>query len=597
MILLVVHTKNNFSNVNAFVQSVNEMISGNISLLVVDDSSENQSIKANSELHFTLGKKIHIHKHNWQLLRDQLRSVPELKSHARFIDSLELGTKKWNTGNARSIGYIIASMLRPEKIFFFDDDMIFDRELDMETLPESSLLAFKLKGSPDFSRLEWIQLFIKTQDSNAKILSSYVEKVFQKCGASQSQQLLLMFTDLSRGETEGEQILCPAREEMSGGSYGIISSLLAEAHFPNCYEEDWIWFHEIKTSGFEETYINYHVVHDAGIKHILDQDALLREEIGKIQNEVIRIYKEPSPKNIQKILFSRKETLEKILLKLESLEKNTQVNDIIQKLRDLTTKLDLIDCDRLSGKLHAYYEKNKEWRQIITALKQITLVVPSKIIAYSPHSDDVFLSAHDLLAQSYVKKEIYTIFSISNYTVFDEQLDKETVTSIRKKEDFKAAQNICATQKYLDYQDAPLRGETDYLDAEINDSSRKLIKQIKQKLALIDMSDSLMLFPLGTSPHIDHKILHQAVKDMKGIYYDESYDYTLKIPSTEFVVEGKKLLPFYKKVKNFQEKVELAKKIYSSQIDDEQEDTIRNIADVCGGERFWKQADNEVYLL
>jgi len=213
------------------------------------------------------------------------------------------------------------------------------------------------------------------------------------------------------------------------------------------------------------------------------------------------------------------------------------------------------------------------------------LKVRTKCVVLSPHIDDVTFSlGAALLDNRFRNMMLVTIFSVSNCTVNDNDIDVARVTQMRKNEDDVFFNSIRAKIKrlYLDRFDAPLRlniRDNFVFSIKPRKSDDREIEYLVAFLKDLVRDNTLLLAPLGIGEHIDHLIVQRAACLMMSagcataFYEDLPYAGAMPLSEIESIVETTRrfwdvdLLPCLIQSKsNSSNKVE-AVSIYSSQID------------------------------
>lgn len=222
----------------------------------------------------------------------------------------------------------------------------------------------------------------------------------------------------------------------------------------------------------------------------------------------------------------------------------------------------------------------------------------------SPHIDDAVFSL-GLLIREYSKignrVTIINCFSITNFTLNRRDLGVQFVTCLRKSEDRKLARRMRNLELInLDFEDAPLRGETIRQEFPLSSKNRNLAISIEEEIYRIIPEASSIFFPLSIGNHIDHLIcLEVAVRFAQCGKYDinfyEDLPYVAKNPcsaldSKVMFVEsktGKRLVDSLFKVQNCESKLRLVR-YYSSQLTVEIMLLILHYTLAMGGERLWR---------
>lgn len=233
-----------------------------------------------------------------------------------------------------------------------------------------------------------------------------------------------------------------------------------------------------------------------------------------------------------------------------------------------------------------------------------------RILALSPHSDDVALSLGayllDKCAASYIR--LVTVFSISKSTTDDRIQNTAAVTSIRKAEDvaFVNALSSAAEVKWLDRKDAPLRlciPDEAVFACDLSDADRGEIQHIVSIVKEGCGDFDLTLAPMGLGGHIDHVIVRNAalelLKEGASIVFYEDIPYAADLSLTKIgecakqlaSISGQKMDLFSIKTSVTLEKKIALLSCYHSQMDPRTESRIIShsgrLSELSIVERVW----------
>ncbi len=358
---IVIPTRNPEKGNNNFEFILNSNIPLN-KLIIIDDSTINASS--------TMLKKL--------ALNHKERIVLLSKSNIKKTKiPLKLGVSKWNLGNARSLG-MLASLAYSEgsnATIFFDDDIYPIEEtfkFMKNRLKENYLGKINIQGSPDLSRLEWIELYLKIKSPESEIRNDYIEEIYKLC-KHKTENIIKNYTDLLP-EFKDEVVLFPQREELSGGAFFCCNSLLERGLFSNWFDEDWLWFENCRKT-YNARVINsgFKIFHKSKIKSILIRKQLIFEEKGKIMTALLKDYSSINLRDkIEEIISKRVRLINKIYDDFDNLNnKNSLDRKIIKELIDLSLKVKNIDRKDLLKKIKEFKEKNELYlnNEIIYAKK------------------------------------------------------------------------------------------------------------------------------------------------------------------------------------------------------------------------------------
>ena len=235
---------------------------------------------------------------------------------------------------------------------------------------------------------------------------------------------------------------------------------------------------------------------------------------------------------------------------------------------------------------------------------------PSRVIAISPHPDDVALSITDTLneigqTRSDLRFSLVTCFGVSSYTRFPECRDSGLITEIRENEDrlyLRSLQFADAVLQPLGFHDAPLRPEWSESQSVFAVSRAELGRYVPplQRRLMQETECSLCFLPLGLG-HKDHLITSAAAsavfKQAPAIFYEDCpYLFTAELGPMEVRLADlnktmdETLLPMRPARAFDMERWLKCVRAYESQMTP---DHMQRIADAMarrGGERVWATA-------
>jgi len=247
-------------------------------MIIIDDSTKENSRKIIEKIKDNYKDKIILVKKS--LIKNKM-------------EPFKLGTPFWNLGNTRNLG-IFTSMAYGKNcsatIFLDDDIEIKKYPLEkIETIYRGKMLGkIKILGSPDLSRLEWIELYLKTRNPKLKSNNKYVEKIYSVCGKN-SNIIIKKYTNLKTQKTKNTSLILPQRNELSGGAFIISNRLLGKVLFSNWFDEDWQFFDKYRNSfKVKEIETKIEVFHKSKKKKILNKSKLIFEEKGKIMTNYFK---------------------------------------------------------------------------------------------------------------------------------------------------------------------------------------------------------------------------------------------------------------------------------------------------------------------
>ncbi len=235
-----------------------------------------------------------------------------------------------------------------------------------------------------------------------------------------------------------------------------------------------------------------------------------------------------------------------------------------------------------------------------------------KVLIFSPHSDDVDLSLGGSIKNGLLGKDIsiYTVFSVSNYTIINKgNADRDITTSLRKAEEIEYMNNFNIKVNFLDYPEPLLRGYESLnkiFDSNADPELDSLFSEIYEKILNIcnENKDSVLFFPLSLGSHIDHIILAKIglkimnSKNLRVCFYeDQPYAGGLSLTdiSQRAISFNKHLVPLRFNFGNYLNKV-ISLKIYKSQLDSEDSSFTYYHTQRRKGEVIWVSVSDKDYF-
>ncbi len=288
----VIPTRNNYAGVNDLAESLLKIKQRFDNLIVVDDSTDGQ---ASRQLRAVCDSFEYL---NFKVVGNPELEKLKMSKSVGLEGILVLGTPKWNLANARNIGMLYSYALSGARGFtvFLDDDMIAPRTFKLdETLLKSRkqvLGQIGIRGSPDLSRLEWVEYYLKISAPHLPANSDYVNHLFSMLNGS-SEAVLSSFTDLAQEKKAApvQRSFVPSREELSGGAFVCSNALISVSLFPSWFDEDWFWFEMARyETGITQKDAGAVLYHNASKKKILMPAALEFEEDGKLLTNAAKDY-------------------------------------------------------------------------------------------------------------------------------------------------------------------------------------------------------------------------------------------------------------------------------------------------------------------
>lgn len=376
---ILIHTHNNHEKVSRLLNSIVDRHLTRASVTVVDGSNIESILAANKQYCHNLAKQnkllriLYADQSVWGRIRSQLINSGRFSQGFcnLLLSNNLLGHVQ--TGEVRNICSVLALLPDQDKsILKLDDDMVIlpDTNLDAS---DADLEGLYLAGSPDFSRLEWIQFYRTIVDPQEYSPDNYVYKVANKLSIDERLLILESYTDLvdsTRNLSSQNLGLFPHREEISGGAYKVKSSILTRSLFPRWYEEDWYWFNNVSPLCVTN-FCSTSVLHAAGKKHVLDFEELRKEELGKIQTLPLRTTPELTPDVLSSFISDRLDLVTEEMSRFDMIFDDgiaKQIMTILYDLRDYLTKLDV---SKLLAHHANFVEHNTIWQRESQVLSNV----------------------------------------------------------------------------------------------------------------------------------------------------------------------------------------------------------------------------------
>ncbi|MCC3776400.1 PIG-L deacetylase family protein [Streptomyces sp. UNOB3_S3] len=230
----------------------------------------------------------------------------------------------------------------------------------------------------------------------------------------------------------------------------------------------------------------------------------------------------------------------------------------------------------------------------------------------APHPDDVAYSCGGLLAAraGAARATLLTVFTRSSWALPKRlrRAGPDVITARRKEEELRYCRaRGLARYVPLGFDDASLRGYDDDTEMTADPARDPLREPVARAVAAAvrELRPGLVLAPAAVGGHVDHLLVHEAVRRSAGdgvrrLYYEDlPYAAHHALPAVEGLLSGSRgLVPYATTDVSgvFQEKVR-GMYVYGSQTDDEcvREVTLhaRRVAAPAGGgraERVWAVA-------
>ncbi|MFH1365378.1 MAG: glycosyltransferase family A protein [archaeon] len=281
-----------------------------------------------------------------------------------------LGLRSWNLGNAKNIGALFSLAISKDSLcMFLDDDILLEESKKniffKKEIKKKRLIKIKLRGSPDLSRIEWIELYLKNRDKKIKLLNKYIEKIYSSLG-NDSISLFSEYTEIQNRKVNYKSKKYqkfPQRRELSGGAFICDSSLFKKNMFANWFDEDWLWFfYAKKNKNVKRTSLPLIAYHLPKKKKILDLDRLKFEETGKILTNILKKRLNKNINNLIDIeLKKREKIISFILYNFQRIDhKNTFDRKIILHLQEINKWLKNYKRELLISNILKYQKDKKD---------------------------------------------------------------------------------------------------------------------------------------------------------------------------------------------------------------------------------------------
>jgi len=534
-----------------FVSYTNNLYLRAIPVVVIDDSTTNESIEDNgSILEWYSICVYHVHKYNYKsILWDGLSKMNEW---------VVLWSKKWNTGNVRTVTNIFKSCVWTDKqfVFQFDDDIIFKKWFNPNTLLYKtnihSVVASRFSGCPDLSNLEWIGLYsyvvssiVPKKNKAYNFLYSLVRKLWFVV----LDKIIKRYIDFGVWTIQGSDrdidgIYYPHRERPWWLCLLIENNEKYNLVVPNIYDEDRIMLGMIKNQWWTIGWVKEYITHFSRNKTIDFVKESFSLEYEKIVAELfckywLSLWLSQIKRKVHAIVSYRKQLINTYRDNLLSLDSKsiTKHKYIVDYLEWFKEKYDAED--EITSLVTGMYTNYTNSFMIIP--KSDNTIKVNKTLFFSPHLDDIQLSVWSFIDTVVWEKLIYNVFTKSSYTIeWFGDLDK--VSEQRRLENEQVFLERGIKNIYLDYLDACdffWKNLHDFMNYNFDALSSPIFIQLEKHITECCQKDAIHFFPLWIWWHVDHLLLMRIGKHMakKGynvyfyvdIWYDDSCDlHTIK---------------------------------------------------------------------
>ncbi len=382
--VIAIHTFNSEDNVLRLLQSIqnNPELCRN-QILIIDDSTAPASVAGNRkaaaslDLHTTV-----LSRSEWEIVKNKWVEENSLSPESMdLLASLALGEEGWNVPNARNISMLAAASLIPGVFYSFnlDDDIVIPPDFSLANIATGNLTCVRIRGCPDFSRLEWIGVYLRhlckgTQVYSAHGREGYVERVVQTVPSDALAAILRKYTDFVVPPPFTETTpWFPQREEYYGASFISNLGRISEVAFPDWFDNDWFYFRHRRGDGkirFEDQY----VIHESKRKCILNRKWLEFEEDGKITNSIFDL-PHVTDEHFRQAVNYRLEIISdgislviRLLDKLDSKELKQQLTEVLHSLSLLHEHVSNQRLDQHLAHIKDFQQRSRNWKALVNEL-------------------------------------------------------------------------------------------------------------------------------------------------------------------------------------------------------------------------------------
>lgn len=362
-------------------------------VVIVDDSSSTETRALNKQTAESLfgARTLYVDATNWPEIADAY-VLPRLKRPEQFdlVRAIRLGVPEWNTESTRNVGQIISVIFLKEYplALNLDDDMIPPGGLfPLRLAQQRSLHGMKINGSPDYSRFEWVQHYVRCiamrygRPIPARP-SLYVQAVMGCMDYRQIVGLLVKYSDFVCADApDGSNGLhrFPQRSEfISGGAYLSAVGNAAVSMFPGWYDEDWFWFDAVQRHmAAPANFLDVEITHEPRHKKVLLRKFMEFEERGRILTAVVRDARgrAVSGEQVEEALLRRAayiadelDFVEQVAcVEMESVERK-QVQAARERLLQLIEFLKAESSAAYVSQIANFTRRNQIWAEVIAQL-------------------------------------------------------------------------------------------------------------------------------------------------------------------------------------------------------------------------------------
>jgi len=391
--VIVIHTFNSEDNLRRLLESIqNNPELCRTQVLIVDDSTATSSVVTNRKTADSLDLYTTIvSRSEWEILKSKwFEEYSFSPAAADLLASLTLGEEGWNVHNARNISMLLAASLFHGVFYAFnlDDDIVIPPDFSLDNIGTGNLSCVKIRGCPDFSRLEWIGVYLRHlckgfQISPAHRRKGYIERVVQTLPSDALAAILKKYTDFVVLPSLGKTTWFPQREEYYGACFISNLGRIGDVAFPAWFDNDWFYFQHRRGEGrvrFEDRY----VIHESKQKCILSRKWLEFEEDGKITNAIFDLPIVTS-EDFQHVINYRLELISddtslttSLLDKVQSKELSQQLTNVLNSLRLLHEHVVSQELDHHLADIDDFQVRSGNWKELVNqlGLGQVPVSIP-----------------------------------------------------------------------------------------------------------------------------------------------------------------------------------------------------------------------------
>lgn len=348
-------------------------------LIIVDTSSRADIVYFNARRYQNNNKLqnvLYVDQYKWTKIRSIIRRENLVdQDFKKLLLKINLGKHAWDISEAKNVSFIISLLLarRNEFCIKLDHDIIIPASFSLPR-EHGTLLGINFSGCPDLSRLEWIQLYLKTlsnRDDDRIRTECYVDQCIHHLGRRRILAIINKYTELLAvpvKQKRNQFCIFLHRSELSWGAF--VSSIVnfTKTMSPPWYEEDWFWFQSLRKG--KPVFTDRSVIHNANRKRVLAMADLQREEVGKILTHPLRESNKLTLNILKSYLRYRlillEETIDLCSLVYDQNNLEAGIHDQIRKIATHLQKLhrfvSRIDLEKLFNKYHEFKINETIWR-------------------------------------------------------------------------------------------------------------------------------------------------------------------------------------------------------------------------------------------